>query len=90
MKDFLTWLSERGLRTAITGNYPPAYGAIHGVTPNAMAAVAANAPAALAATGKQKGKCDELSPEMRKAAGCGKKDKKKPNPWKKSFDLTEA
>jgi len=88
MKDFMQWLSERGIRTAINGNYPPAYGAIHGVTPNAMTAVTATAPIALKNTGKAKGKCDELSPEMRKEAGCKKESKQSSSPWK-SFKLTQ-
>jgi hypothetical protein len=89
MKDFIQWLSERGLRTAINGNNPPAYGAIHGVTPSAMTAASATAPVALKNTGKSKGKCDEMSPEMRKEAGCKGKAKSGPNPWKDSFSNVE-
>jgi hypothetical protein len=85
MKDFMTWLAERGARTAINGIYPPAYGAVHGMTPNAMTAVTATAPIALKNTGKMKGKCKEMSPEMRKEAGCDGKIEKPKNPWASSF-----
>lgn len=90
MKDFMQWLNEKERRTAINGVYPPAYGAIHGVPPNAMTPTSASAGVALKNTGKMKGKCDELSPEMRKEAGCGGKDKKEKNPWQDSFSKTEA
>lgn len=89
MKDFMQWLSERGIRTAINGIYPPAYNAVHGMTPNAMAAVTATAPIALKNTAKEKGKCDELSPEMQKEAGCKGKAKEQKNPWENSFKNTQ-
>lgn len=82
MKDFMQWLSERGARSDM-GNR------MHMLPPNALTPIMATAPLVLKNKGKAKGKCDEMSPEMRKDAGCNGKAKSSPNPWKDSFSKVE-
>ena len=79
MKDFITWLSERGARSDMANR-------MHMLPPNALTPIMATAPNVLKNVGKKTGKCGEMSPNMRKEAGCDGKSKDKKNPWKDSFD----
>lgn len=91
MKDFLTWLSERGARTAL-GIYPPAYGAGN-LPPLGRAAVSATNPISIATIhGNDPGQKELLSPAMKKEVE--KNARKMPklltvNPWKDGFSKVE-
>lgn len=96
MKNFTQWLqengidlSERGARTALSPNYPPAYHSKRLNPVNDWMPTSAGTFIALK-NGLADEKSDELSNDAKKTLGVSSgSEKKSSNPWAKGFNKTK-